>query len=146
MADSSNSTPPSNKDLQALATRLRDRADAVIADRAAANDMRQTADLASQWASIREGWKNPDLSLAAIQELNARFYDEAPAVLTSDVFLAMLAVDSKLLPLIERLRHIPNAPDNVNVREYVLSLLKGIDAEAFTAEQSQTLLQTAGWC
>jgi hypothetical protein len=67
-------------------------------------------------------------------------------MLTSDVFPAMLAVDSKLLPLIERLRHIPNAPDNVNVREYVLSLLRGVQAEPFTAEQSQTLLQTAGWC
>jgi hypothetical protein len=143
MADS---VPITNSNLQALATRLRDRADQVIADRAAADDMRAAADLASRWASIREGWKDPDLSLEAIQELNARFYDEAPAMLTSDVFPAMLAVDSKLLPLIERLRHIPNAPDNVNVREYVLSLLRGVQAEPFTAEQSQTLLQTAGWC
>jgi hypothetical protein len=40
MADSANSTSLSVKDLLALATRLRDRADDVIADRELATDLR----------------------------------------------------------------------------------------------------------
>ena len=51
---------------------MRDRADAVIADRSAADDMRAAADLASRWANFREGWDKPDLSYTAISELDDR--------------------------------------------------------------------------
>src|SRR5258708_40145422 len=75
MADSSNTTPLSVKDLLALATRLRDGADNMLADRALAADLRQAADLASRWANFREGWDSPDLSYAAISELSERIND-----------------------------------------------------------------------
>jgi hypothetical protein len=129
-----------NKDLLALATRLRDRADDVIADRTLAADLRAAADLASKWASIRTGWDNPDLSFLAIHELSERLNDYAEtgaAVFATDVFLAMHAVDM-LVTLIVSLRQIPNAPDNVDVREFVSRvMLQPIGVEPLTAEEMQ---------
>ena len=125
MADSANSTSLSVKDLLALATRLRDRADDVIADRELATDLRQAADLASRWASFRDGWQNPDLSYTAICELNERLndYPEAGvALLASDVFLAMHAVDA-LCSLIASLRQIANAPPDFDIRKFVTTML-----------------------
>ena len=129
-----------NSDLFALAGRLRDSADNMLADRALAADLRQAADLASRWANIRTGWENPDLSFLAIHELSERLNDypeTGDAVLAADVFLAMHAVDI-LVSLIVSLRQIPNAPDNVDVREFVSRvMLQPIGVEALTVEEMQ---------
>jgi len=81
-----------NADLLALASRLRDGADNMLANRQLADDLRTAADLASRWANIREGWEKPDLSAAAIVELESRLNDtETPgsAVTAADMFLAI---------------------------------------------------------
>jgi hypothetical protein len=112
----------------------------MLADRALADDLRQAADLASRWANIRDGWENPDLSYLAIHELNERIFDYAEtgvAVLATDVFLAMHAVDT-LCSWSVALRQIPNAPDNVDVREFVSRvMLQPIGVEALTVEEMQ---------
>jgi hypothetical protein len=132
------SVPITNSDLLALSTRLRDRADDVIADRSLADDLRQAADLVSRWANFREGWDNPDLSYLAIHELSERLSDYAEtgaAVLAPDVFLATLAVDT-LCSWIAALRRIPNAPENFDIRKFVqVMFLTPVGAEPLTAEQ-----------
>jgi hypothetical protein len=140
MADSS---PITNSDLSALATRLRDRADAVIADRAAADDMRAAADLASRWANIREGWKDPDLSYDVIHALSDRLHDDnetGEAVRTTDVYLAIVAVD-RLCSWATKLREFPNAPHDYDFRKAASWMLTGIDAEPFTNEQWDSLIK-----
>jgi hypothetical protein len=137
MADDSNTTTLYVKDLLNLSARLRDRADTVIADRTAADDMRAAADLASRWANFREGWKDPDLSYTAIHELDERLSDYAEtgaAVLASDVFLAMLAVDL-LCSWMNQIRRFPNAPANFDFREMARTMLNAIGTEPFTVEQ-----------
>jgi hypothetical protein len=88
--------------------------------------------------TFRDGWDNPDLSFLAIHELSERLNDypeTGEAVRTTDVFLAMDAVDA-LLSLIVSLRQIPNAPDNVDVREFISRvLLQPMGIEPLTAEE-----------
>jgi hypothetical protein len=127
-----------NSDLFALAGRLRDGADNMLADRSLADDLRAAADLASRWANFREGWPNPDLSYLAIHELSERLCDYAEtgaAVLASDVYLAACCVDM-LCSWISALRQIPNAPENVDVRQFVQTVfLIPVGAEALTVEE-----------
>ncbi len=136
MAEQAHSTTPSVKNLHALATRSRDHADDVIANRTAADDMRQAADLASRWANFREGWENPDLSYTAICELNERLSDlseTGAAVAAADVFLAMLAVEI-LCGWILQLKRFPNAPQNFDFREMARLMLKAIGTEPISVE------------
>jgi hypothetical protein len=142
MADSSNTTPLSNKDLVNLASRLRDGADNMLADRSLADDLRQAADLASRWANIREGWKDPDLSYDAIHELGCLLHDHnetGEAVRTTDVYLATLAVD-RLCSWATKVREFPNAPADYDFRKAASWMLIGLATEPFTDEQWKILI------
>jgi hypothetical protein len=148
MPDSSNTTTlnPSNADLLALASRLRDGADNMIANRQLAADLRAAADVASRWANIGRGWDDPDISGAAIHELDDRLIiacdggDDSPAVETTDVFLAWRVIDCVLSPWILRLRQLPNAPENIDVRGTISMMLSAIDVEPHTAEEIEAIV------